>query len=202
MAKIKAIIFDMGGVILRTHDYATREATAKKLGLSEEAYEELVFTSPSGMDATVGKIDEREHWFIVWNTLHVPAELQPKYEADFWAGDRLDDRLVDFLRSLKGNYTTALLSNAWSNARQSLTEKYHCMDAFDVSVFSYEVGLAKPNPAIYRLILERVGVDADEAIFLDDNKDNIESAAKMGIHAIRFANTEQAIQNITELLEK
>lgn len=202
MSNIKAIIFDMGGVILRTYDYSAREATAKNLGLSEDAYEALVFNSQSGMDATLGKIDEREHWQIVWQTLNVPPALQPDYEAAFWAGDQLDERLIDFLRSQQGKFTTALLSNAWSNARRSLTEKYQCMDAFDVSVFSCEVGLAKPDQAIYTLILERVGVEPGQAIFVDDNKDNIESAAQMGIHAIRFFTTDQTIREINGLLEK
>ncbi len=202
MSNIKAIIFDMGGVILRTYDYSSREATAKKLGLSEEAYEALVFSSPSGMDATLGRIDEREHWRIVWQTLNVSPALQPEYETAFWAGDQLDDHLIDYLRSQKGEFTTALLSNAWSNARQMLTDKYQCMDAFDISVFSCEVGLAKPDPAIYTLILDRVGVAPEQAIFVDDNKDNIESAAAMGIHVIRYVNTDQTIREINELLKK
>jgi epoxide hydrolase-like predicted phosphatase len=201
-SKIKAIIFDMGGVILRTEDYSPREAIAKKLGISEVAYEEAVFQSPSAEAATVGKINEREHWNTVWKTLKVSTDLQTTYEEAFWAGDRLDQRLVDFLRSQRGTYTTALLSNAWSGAREALTVKNPCLDAFDVAVFSCEVGLAKPDKAIYRLILEKLGLQAEEAIFLDDNKENIESAAEMGIHAVRFRNTDDAIREITELLEK
>ncbi len=200
--KIKAIIFDMGGVILRTDDYSAREATAKKLGLTEEAFEEAVFLSPSALAATIGKIDERQHWESVWQNLNVPAVLQPTYEEAFWAGDRLDENLVNFLREKKKSYLTALLSNAWSNARRSLTEKYPCMDAFDISIFSYKVGLAKPDPAIYRLILHRLGVKPTQAIFVDDNKDNILSAEALGIHAIQFKNTAQAQEQIDQVLKE
>ena len=56
--------------------------------------------------------------------------------------------------------------------------------------------------AIYSLILDRVGVEPGQAIFVDDNKDNIESAAAMGIHAIRFVNTDQTIREINKLLGK
>ncbi len=198
---IKAIIFDMGGVILRTEDKSSRSALAQRFGLSRSEIEDLVFNSPSAIAATVGQIGEREHWQIVWDNLKVAEEERPTCEAAFWDGDVLDGDLLDFLRSQQGKRTTALLSNAWSGARDALTYRYPCIDAFDVSVFSYEVKLAKPDPAIYRFILDRVGVQPQNAIFLDDNADNITSAGKMGIHAIRFLNTTQALSEIRSLIE-
>jgi len=198
---IKAIIFDMGGVILRTEDKSSRTALAQRFGLTRGEIEDLVFNSPSAIAATVGQIGEREHWQIVWDSLKVAEEERPACEAAFWDGDVLDGDLLDFLRSQQGKRTTALLSNAWPGARDALTYHYPCIDAFDVSVFSYEVKLAKPDPAIYRLILDRVGVQPQQAIFLDDNIDNIASAGKMGIHAIRFLNTTQALSEIRSLIE-
>jgi FMN phosphatase YigB (HAD superfamily) len=198
---IKAIIFDMGGVILRTVDKTSRTALAARFGLTREQIEDLVFNSRSALEATVGRISEREHWKSVWDNLEVPDAERPACEAAFWDGDFLDDVLLGFLRSQQGIRTTALLSNAWSGARDALTHVHPCIDAFDISVFSYEVKLAKPDPAIYDLILGRVGVQASQAIFLDDNEDNIISAGKVGIHAIRYLNTPQALSEIQALIE-
>jgi HAD superfamily hydrolase (TIGR01509 family) len=199
--EIKAIIFDMGGVILRTEDHTPRTELAKRFGMTREELELLVFTSPSAMEATVGMISDRQHWANVWKELNVPEAEQAACEKAFWDGDAIDQKLIAFLRAQKGRYTTALLSNAWPSAREALTDYYHCMDAFDVSMFSYEVGLAKPDPAIYRQILERVGVKAEEAIFVDDVKENILAAAALGIHGIQFRGTDDALVQIAELLK-
>ena len=198
--QIEAVIFDMGGVILRSDDLTPREKLAQRFGLSREQLEELVFYNDSAALATIGKIDEKDHWKVVCNTLKVSEEERTDFEAAFWQGDRLDNTLINFLRSLRPQYKTGLLSNAWTGTRDTLLRIQACMDAFDVSIFSYEVGLAKPDAAIYREILKRLGVEAPAAIFLDDNLSNVESAAALGMHAIRFLNQQQAIQDIRALL--
>jgi glucose-1-phosphatase len=198
--KIKAIIFDMGGVLLRSEDFGPRETLAKEYGLTQQQLEDLVFFSESALIATTGKIDEREHWKRICDSLHVPEEKREDFENRFWQGDELDTSLVDFLRSLRPQYKTALLSNAWSGTRDFLTYKHKIIEVFDISMFSYEVGLAKPDPAIYALILKRIGVKADEAIFVDDNKSNIEAANSLGIHGILFHSSAQTLKEIRELL--
>jgi glucose-1-phosphatase len=198
--QIEAIIFDMGGVILRTEDKTSRTDLAKKYNLSLSQLEDLVFESPSAMIATVGKISERDHWRTVLDGLKVPEEQRLSFEEAFWQGDALDQTLIDFLRTQKNQRKTALLSNAWSGTRATLTDKHPCLDAFHVSVFSCEVGLAKPDPAIYSLILQQMKVEPVNSIFVDDNEKNILAAAAMGIHAIRFQSTAQALGQIQKLL--
>jgi epoxide hydrolase-like predicted phosphatase len=197
---IKAVIYDMGGVILKSEDYAPRITLAKTYGLSRQELEDQIFDSETAYLATIGKISERDHWKRVFDVLHVPLEQQQDFENAFWAGDRLDTELIDFLDSLRPEIKTALLSNAWTGTRQSLFEKYGSKDVFDISVFSYEVRLAKPDPAIYRLMLSRLEIQPEEGIFLDDNLQNIEAANLLGIHGIHFKGREQAIREIRALL--
>jgi len=159
-----------------------------------------VFNSDSANIATVGKITDQKHWQDVFNTLKVPDDKHKEFEDAFWGGDRVDQTLIQFLRELRPGRKTGLLSNAWSNARAMLTDKYKCMDAFDVSVFSFEVGMAKPDPAIYYLILDKMEVQPQEAIFVDDFPENIRAAADLGIHAIQFKGAEQALADIRKLL--
>jgi glucose-1-phosphatase len=199
--KIKAIIFDVGGVLLRTEDYAPRARLAQRLGMTREHLEKLVFDSDSAMAATVGKKTAREHWQTVWQSLNIPEAEWPKGEEVFWGGDTLDVSLIDFIHEQKKVRQTALLSNAWSDLRERLIHEYPCLDAFDCPIFSYEVGLAKPDPAIYRLTLHRLGVKPTQAIFVDDNEANILSAAALGIHAIQFKSAVQTLDQIDLVLK-
>jgi haloacid dehalogenase superfamily, subfamily IA, variant 3 with third motif having DD or ED/haloacid dehalogenase superfamily, subfamily IA, variant 1 with third motif having Dx(3-4)D or Dx(3-4)E len=198
--QIEAVIYDMGGVILRSEDYRPRIQLAEQYGLTEQGLEDVVFDSESAWQATVGKISQEAHWQAVFDTLNVPVDQYQSFQDAFWAGDRLDHDLVEFLNSLRPARKTGLLSNAWRGTRQLLFEHYACQNVFDVSVFSYEVGLAKPDRAFYELILTRLGVEANQAIFLDDNRQNIEAAAQLGIHAVHFRNRNQALKDMQALL--
>lgn len=201
MAEIKAIIFDMGGVILRSLDYGPREAQAKRLGVSRQAMEDIVFGGPTGARATVGACTEREHWEAVGNTFGILPAAMPAWRQQFWAGDRMDQQLLGWLNSLRPAYTTALLSNAWPEARVSIHRNYpKALNAFDLCIFSAEVQLAKPDERIYRLVCQRLGVKPAEAVFLDDVQENVDAAIKIGMRAIQFRDVKQALADLQGLL--
>jgi putative hydrolase of the HAD superfamily len=102
----KAVIFDMGGVLLRSEDNTSRETLAKEYGLTLLELEAAVFDSESAKIATVGKIADEVHWQNTFTSLHVPADKQTQFEQMFWAGDRCDQNLVQFLRDLRPQYKT------------------------------------------------------------------------------------------------
>jgi epoxide hydrolase-like predicted phosphatase len=197
---IRAIIWDMGGVILRTEDWIPRINLAKKFGLTLDGIHELVFNSESGRRASLGEIDEETHWKNLGNELGITGETLQQFRDRFWEGDRLDQDLVNFIRSFKPSYTTALLSNAWTGARKVLTQNKPCIDAFHISIFSCEIGMIKPDPEIYRYLLRLGGVDPDESFFIDDAVENIDAANKLGIHGILFKSADQAIREVTKIL--
>ncbi|MGH2621083.1 MAG: HAD-IA family hydrolase, partial [Anaerolineales bacterium] len=78
--------------------------------------------------------------------------------------------------------------------------EWRIADAFDKLIISAEVGLAKPDPRIYRLALEGLGVEAGQAIFVDDFPENLEAAAALGMHPVHFENRTQAQQQVESLL--
>ena len=198
--KIKAVIWDMGGVFLRSEDRSSREELAKEYALSYDQINELVFNSDSAQQATLGLIDSQVHWQNTGASLGISGDKLEDFSRRFFQGDAVDYELIDFIRSLKQRYTTGLLSNAWSDAREMLTKRRPCMDAFHISIFSCEVGLAKPNLEIYRTIIRLCGIEPIEAIFVDDYPENIEAANTLGIHGIRFLNRQQAIAEVNQLL--
>jgi glucose-1-phosphatase len=198
---ISAVIFDLGGVLVRTEDPAPRIRLAGRLGISPEKLGRLVFESESAIRAALGEISTLEHWEAVRQELNLsPAEI-PIVEMEFWEGDRLDDALVDALRSLRPRVKTALLSNAWDNLRHMLEEHWKIADAFDEIIISAELGLVKPDPRVYELAYARLAVEPAEAVFVDDFPENVEGARAAGMQAIWFRSSEQVLEELGRMLE-
>lgn len=198
---IRAIIWDLGGVLVRTENYHPRQRLADGVGMTRLDLENLVFSGPSGGRAQRGEISVDEHWENIGRTLNLSPEELTAFQDAFWGGDRLDTALVDYIRSLRNSYHTALLSNAFSDLRDAITQHWKIEDAFDEIIISAEVGITKPDPRIYRLALDRLGVAPPEAVFIDDFLHNVEAAQAAGLHAIRFQNPEQARRDLEQILE-
>ncbi len=183
---IKAVVFDFGGVLLRTENLDGRIQWEQKLGLGYRQAEEVVFNSEMGRKAQHGKISYAELWHWVGEHFELSEEELRQFEADFWAGDVLDEQLVDLIRGLRPYYQTALISNAFNDLRNGLENRFKIADAFDVIVISSEEGVMKPDPRLYEIALERLGVQAGEAVFIDDFAHNIEGAKAVGMAGIHF----------------
>lgn len=197
---IRAVIWDMGGVLLRTADRAPRQELAARFGLSYEQIDQAVFAAPSAQQATLGLISEEAHWQAVGHSFHLTGEALREFRRQFWAGDAMDFDLVNFIRGLRPAFKTALLSNAWPGMRQSVDAKYGVMEAFDVQIISAEVGLAKPDPRIFELTVDRLGVKPAEAVFVDDFVKNVEAAQAAGLYAVRFETSQQARRDVCRLI--
>lgn len=199
---IKAVIFDMGGVLLRTTDLTPREQLAERAGISRHDLEMLVFASQTALLAETGAIREEDHWNFVFESLKIPPEEQVEFQRKFWSKDRADYNLLDFINGLRENYRTGLLSNAWDGIRPAMQAHFpHFLEVFDVVVFSAEVGMRKPDPRYYQWILDQLGVAAPEAIFVDDWQPNVDAARELEIKAVRFTNPEQCRRDVLALLD-
>lgn len=197
---IKAVVFDVGGVFLQTKDKNPRIRLAQKFGLNYDELSQVVFQSETAQQATVGAIDELDHWAFIAKHFHLDDTEIVKFWDDFWSGDVLDDELLKFAKSLEEDYRLGILSNAWSGARDYLTQKHGILNIFDVSIFSAEVKMKKPDPVIYLYLLEALKVDASETIFVDDFIENIQAADALGIKTVHFKSTAQAITEIQTLI--
>lgn len=196
---IRAVCFDFGGVLMRTVDPAPRRRLAERLGLPLETLVRVIFDSESARQASLGQIRAEQHWRQVMQDLGLPPQQAEPIATEFFQGDAMDEDLVAFIRSLRLVYRTALISNAWSDLRDFLIHQ-RIADAFDEIVVSAEVGLMKPDPRIYDLALQRLGVAPQEAVFLDDFGENVEAARAIGMHAIQFVEPQAALQELKQLL--
>lgn len=197
--RVQAVVFDLGGVILRTEHQAPREHLAERLRTTYDDLAKLVFESESSRMASVGLLTTEQHWAAVGAKLGLSPEDIGSIYAEFFAGDILDRELIEFIRLLRSQRKTGLLSNAWPDMRSYISDN-HFSDAFDDIVISAEVGLMKPDPKIFEIALQRLAVEARDTIFVDDMRVNVEAAAAAGMQGIEFVDTDQTRRQIEALI--
>jgi FMN phosphatase YigB (HAD superfamily) len=199
-AKIEAVLWDIGGVLLRTESLAPRRALAERFGMTAREMEMLVYRSETGQKAQLGQASPEDVWIETARTLGLPESDGPALRVEFWGGDALDTLLLEKIRRLRRKYLTGVISNAFLNARLLSATTWKLADAFDVMVFSAEEGLLKPDAEIYRRALSRLGVQAGQAVFVDDFIENVEAAQRLGMAAIHFTGRDQALGELSALL--
>lgn len=197
---IKAIYFDLGGVILRTEDKTPRANLASEFGMSYEEMDRFVFECKSSGQASIGKLTAEEHWLDVTRRLNRPERDMPHIRDTFFGGDLVDHDIINFLRLLRKTHKTGLISNAWNDLRTWLAAN-QIEDAFDHLTISAEVGFAKPDARIYQFALDQLGVDPAEAVFVDDVEKNITGCEAVGMHGFLFRSASQTIGDIKQILE-
>jgi glucose-1-phosphatase len=200
---IEALVLDIGGVILRTSDRSGRYALDKKYGLPPGGTEELVFNSQAAQDSTLGMVATEAVWAHVAEVLSLSPDELENFKLNFWEADRVDQELLAFLESQQGMYITALLSNAWSNARLALAEQFGIIEGKTVDhiLISAELGVAKPDQRIFRILADTIKCHYDQILFVDDFIENIQAANELGIQTIHYLPEMDLIAHIQSILE-
>lgn len=197
---IRAVLFDFGGVIVRTEFQTPRQRLADHLGVDYDDLVRLVFESETSRTASLGRLSADEHWAAVARRLKRSPSETKIIRDEFFAGDVVDRDLMSFIRALRPRFKTGLISNAWDDLRAWLLRE-NIDDAFDHIIISAEVGVTKPQAEIYLLALKQLGVSPGEAVFVDDFIENVEGARAVGMLAIHFRDPQSAINELQRLLK-
>lgn len=191
----------MGGVFLHMLDETPRQQVAERLGMSLDAIYAAIFDDEASRRAMRGELTYEQYWASVCAGLGLSASDCAELHTEFWRADGIDRQLTSCIRRLRGRYKIGLLSNAWDDLRRKLV-RWGLTDLFDDVVNSAEVGLAKPDPRIYLLALERLGVAPAEAVFVDDRPENVEMACRLGMHGIHFTSRAEMLAQLVEILSQ
>ncbi|MCX7707919.1 MAG: HAD family phosphatase [Anaerolineae bacterium] len=198
---VKAVIFDFGGVLVRTRSQHLRAAWEARLGLAPGAASAIVFNSESGRAAQLGHITDAMHWRWVGEVLGLQGEELARFRHDFFAEDVLDQELLAYIdRLAAAGLRTGLLSNAADNARSVFANKYRILSHFHSVTISAEEGVMKPDPRIFHIALTRAGTLPAETIFVDDFPENVAAAQALGMIGLHFRDplaARQELQRIT-----
>ena len=185
---LKAIVFDIGGVLLRSEDESGRRALGKKYNLEPGWVENLVFNSPAAQESSVGLVGREAIWQNISELLSLSESALNEFIQLFWQVDQIDENFINFIQNLRPKYKTALLTNAWLDTRSVLMERYGIIEGNTVDhiLISSEIGIAKPDPQIYYLLKETLNCHFHEILFIDDFIENVFAASELGIHTIHF----------------
>jgi HAD superfamily hydrolase (TIGR01509 family) len=194
---VETVIFDFGGVF--TFEWRTRElfnAYDRELGLPPGTLINYLYTGETWELVSTGEISEDEymrrlqaHWEGSW-----PASLEAFKHGRVQA-EGINRRVVQLALALRKEHNLALLSNATISLRSYLSE-LRLLDLFDVVVLSAEVGLRKPNPAIYSLTANLAETDPALCLMIDNLERNTSVAESLGMQAVVFKSAAQLQQTL------
>jgi putative hydrolase of the HAD superfamily len=171
--------------------------------MSPEEFHAALAAIDPGKLAGTGQMGEAEYAARCATCLGLSPAQQEEFMADLWDWycGQLDQELMAFAASLRPRVRTAIVSNSAGGARREELSRYAFDEIFDPIIYSHEVGLAKPDPAIFELVCSRLDVTPGESIFVDDVPEHCEAARRVGMHAIQHLSTPQTITAVTALID-
>ncbi len=198
---IKTIFFDIGGVLIDIHPGHTYQYISDCVDIDKSIIEKRFPWQPHN-EYEKGIINDREWFFAVKESLPEPCCLK---ESDFWKAWRLllgkEKQTRNILRDLRGKYRLWLLSN--TNPRHiqdEIEKKYLFPKLIDGAIYSFEVGVRKPDKAIYKIAMKKANVNkAHESLFIDDLYENVRAAKNIGMNSIHFKSTQQLKEELFDL---
>jgi putative hydrolase of the HAD superfamily len=193
----KALLVDFGGV-LTTEIWPSFAAFCDQRGLDPEAARRLFKERPEALAALraleTGEVEPHEFERRFGELLG--TEPQGLIEGLFAGLEPLEPMVEAVREARRAGVRTGLISNSW--VMDHYTDEIRGL--FDALVISAEVGLHKPQPEIYLLAAERLGVDPEQCIFVDDLRENCAGAEQVGMTAVLHRDADETIARIEELL--
>ena len=197
---IRAVVFDIGGVLEITPDLGVIPMWESRLALpAGELTERMHDAFASG---SIGTITEDDVHQALKDRLGLDEQRVAAFMADVWREylGTPNTELIEYTRLLRPRYRTGILSNSFVGAREKEQAAYGFEDLVDDIVYSHEAGMSKPDPRIYALACSRLGVRPDETLFIDDTDYCVAGAREVGLHAVRYLDNAQVIHEIEVLL--
>ena len=191
--RLRAVVFDYGMVLTGPPDPEAHAALLRITGLPPDRFEPLYWADRHDYD--LGKLTGLAFWEKLLRDAGLSlapgaAEELVQCDARMWTTE--NPAMLAWQQQLKQRgILTAILSNMGDNVLANVEREFAWIHNFDVLVWSFQLRMAKPDPAIYRQLLDRLGTLPSETLFLDDKMVNIEAARALGIQALQFSTVEQ-----------
>ena len=193
---IKAVFFDFGGVMLTHMDGIDHAAVEAQFSLPKRTLFDCLYRESTYRDFQVGACT-REEWFESVRTAaakRMDANIVGDFMSAWQTAERLlDENMVALVGQLQSSgYTTGIISNTVPGMEERLsTEMPHLIPIFDVRIGSGDIGVAKPDPAIFHHALEAAGAEPEASVFTDDVPAYAAAARDIGMHGFHFTGYEQ-----------
>lgn len=194
---MRTLVLDIGGVFYRgwpAEDFWLKWTA--QTGLSQPLIEDFLSRAPEARDARLGRISASAYYERAATRLGVAAVALRVLAEEAYLSD-FNTTFADYVRQLRATgvpvsaLTNSLSSEAELKARPQLA------GLFDHVISSRDVGLAKPDPAIYRVLVDRLGLAASSILFVDDASAHVKAAEALGMETVHFRETQQAIADLS-----
>jgi putative hydrolase of the HAD superfamily len=186
---LRAVVFDYGMVLTGPKEPQAYATLLRLTGLPQEHFESLYWADRHAYDE--GKLTGLAFWQKLLQNAGLANENGLAEELNLWDArmwTTQNPAMLAWQLALKQQgIKTAILSNMGDNVLANVERTFDWPSRFDVLVWSYQLGIAKPDPAIYLHTLRELDVVPGEALFLDDKAVNIEAAQALGMRAILFS---------------
>ena len=195
---LRAVIFDYGMVLTGQPNSAAHDAMVRITGLPVEQFEALYWADRHAYDE--GKLTGATFWqkFARDSRLALsPAQIDELNRQDARMWTTSNPAMLAWQEQLKARgFRTAILSNMGDSVLENIKREFQWIDRFDVLVWSYQLHMAKPEPAIYLYALSQLGTRPEETLFIDDKRVNIEAAQALGMKALEFTDVEKLREDL------
>jgi putative hydrolase of the HAD superfamily len=185
---LRAVVFDFGMVLTGLPNQDAHAAMVRITQLSEARFEQLYWLNRHAYDE--GKLTGIAFWQEFLRNAGLPenqkmVEDLNEWDACMWTTQ--DPAMLGWHDQLKQRgLRTAILSNMGDNVLEKMKREFDWLSRFDVLVWSFQLRMAKPDPAIYHYTLNKLGAKPEETLFIDDKQVNVDAARSLGIHALQF----------------
>jgi epoxide hydrolase-like predicted phosphatase len=197
-----ALLVDFGGV-LTTNVFESFAAFCRAEGLPEHHVRDAFRTSPEPrqllFELELGRLEAGEFERRFAAAIGLRDDRADGLAARLFANSDADEAMLSAVAAARrAGVRTGLISNSWGEALVYDRDRFP--ELFDAWVISHEVGLRKPDPEIYELAVDRLGVPATECVFVDDLGGNLKPAAAIGMATIKHVDAAETIPQLEELL--
>jgi FMN phosphatase YigB (HAD superfamily) len=198
-ARLRAIIFDIGRVLVRVDVARAMQGLAAGGSLSPAELWTAIEKDPRWPDWQEGRVAPPD-WYLHL-TKRLGGSLTFEQFTEVWnrALDPTPIHEDGFFAALTKRYRLALLSNTDPIHVRHLEATYSFFDFFPVRIYSCSVGASKPSPLIYREALRALKVQAQEAVYIDDIAAYVEAAQRLGMEGIQFQSPAQLGSDLKSL---
>lgn len=198
---IKCFLFDCGGVLLRDGDLSAYAHWEERLSLGAGELADRLWNGELWTAAAEGRLTDSRFWTEAGNSLGITdADQVSDLREDLWGTWAVDQNVLAVIDTLRARHKVAMLSNATDALEALLESRYQVADRFALILNSARLGMAKPEPAIYELAVERLGVAPGEIIFIDDRAENVAAAASAGMHVVWYVGCPELVRQLAPYL--
>ncbi len=195
--KIKAVLFDFGGVLSEEGFREGLIAIGRAARSSPEAFFETAAAAVYDSEYVLGKTDESAYWAMVRERTGISGSDE-EFRREILERFRLRPWILAIVRGLRDRgYIVGILSDQ-SQWLDELDERYDFFKEFHEIFNSYHLGKGKKDPSLFPEIATKLGAKGSEILFIDDNEGNVERARTQGWNAILYRNREDFLEKMKE----